>query len=88
MLDPQKPHKNENLKVYDAAFELYNELLGIYLGKCNDISDATVGKMDPKYDLLNMTLNAYDYEQQFKKDEESADITSMSQIESDEKKVR
>ena len=88
MLDLQKPHKNENVNVYDAAFELYNQLLGIYLSKCNDISDARVSKMDPKYDLLNLTFNAYDYEQYFKKDEESADVTSMSQIESDEKKVR
>ena len=88
MLDLQKPHKNENVNVYDAAFELYNQLLRIYLSKCNDISDARVSKMDPKYDLLNLTFNAYDYEQYFKKDEESADVTSMSQIESDEKKVR
>ena len=88
MLDPQKPNKNENVNVYDAAFELYNQLLGIYLSKCNDISDARVSKMDPKYDLLNLPFNAYDYEQYFKKDEESADVTSMSQIESDEKKVR
>ena len=63
MLDPQKQHtKTKSMNVYDVASELNNELPGIYLDEYIDFSD-TKSKMDPKYYLINLTLNAYDYDQ-------------------------
>ena len=49
------------MNVYDAAFELYNEALGIYLDKYNDFSDARRSKIDTKYYHINLTLHACDY---------------------------
>ena len=57
----QKLHTHIQMNVYDAAFELYNEALGIYLDKYNDFSDARRSKIDTKYYHINLTLNACDY---------------------------
>ena len=45
--------------------------------------------MDPKYDCINLTLDAYDDKEWLRRDdEESADLPSMSPLEGDEEKVK
>ena len=60
-----------------------------YFDEYTDFSDARESKMDPKYDCINLTLDSYDDEEWFiRDDEESADLPSMPPIEGDEEKVK
>ena len=64
--------------MYDTASNLNNQLLEICFDECNNFSDAIKNKIDPKYDPINLILDAYDYEEWFQEeDEESANTSSM-----------
>ena len=77
------------MDVDNIASELHNELLEIYLDKFIDFSNAKRNKMNLKYDPMNFTLDAYDDEEQFKKEnKESVDILSMLSLEGDDEKVK
>ena len=51
------------MHVYDTASELYNEMLVSYFTKYEKFSNDP--KYDPKYDLTNLMLNAYDSKRWF-----------------------
>ena len=73
--------------MYNTAPELYNQLLEIYFNQYSDFSHAWKSKVNPKYDPMKLALDAYDYEEWFKKEyEETVDIPPMPPLEGDEEK--
>ena len=76
--------------MYDAASELYNELLGTYFDEYYYLLDSKRKKMEHKYKPKNLFLNAYNYDDWFDikestDKEESVDLSNMSPLEGDEK---
>ena len=47
--------------MYNTASQLYNNLLGIYLDKYYELSDAKRNKMKHKYDPKKLFLETYSY---------------------------
>ena len=56
-----------------------------HFDECNDFSDHTRSKMEPKYDPTNFALDEYDYSEQYKKS--TAELVDLSPLE-DHKEVK
>ena len=60
-------------------------MLEVCFDECNDFSDARKSKINPKYNLTNLTLDEYDYSEWFKKeDKESAYVPLIPPLDGDE----
>ena len=77
--------------MYDAASDLYNELLWIYFDEYYDLLDATRSKMDSKYNPINVTLDEYDYKEWYKEGSDDSTVKDdeeesydLPQLKSDE----
>ena len=75
--------------MYDAAPELYNELLGTYFDEYEDFSDEKRSNVDPKYDPPNGTLEVYDYGEWYKENlSEEEKLDNLQPREVDEEEVK
>ena len=60
--------KNKKKRVW-CNFRIIEWFLGIYFDEYNELPNAKRNKMDPKYDLDNLFLETYNYDDWFKNQE-------------------
>ena len=52
--------------MYDTSSECFNDLPETYFDEYYDLSDAKRSKIDSKYELANLTLDEYNYNEWYK----------------------
>ena len=62
--------------MYNTTSELYNEFLRMYFDKYYDVLDAKSSKIVPKYDPINLTLDAFNCGEQYKKELDDSKVKS------------
>ena len=62
----KKRKKKIEKNVYDTSSECFNDLLETYFDEYYDLSDAKRSKIDSKYELANLTLDEYNYNEWYK----------------------
>ena len=82
-----KPQKEKKTNVYNAASELFNDLLETCFDEFCDLSDAKRIKIDSKYNPANLTIDGYDYNEWYKvKSGEEKELENLPPLEGDEEK--
>ena len=72
----KKTHKKKKSTMYNTTSELYNEFLRMYFDKYYDVLDAKSSKIVPKYDPINLTLDACNCGEQYKKELDDSKVKS------------